>query len=48
MYNHKCKKCLYEWKSNLERPKSCPNCKRYDWDKERFYKRGVKNDKQTE
>ncbi len=31
---HKCKKCQYEWPSKLERPKACPKCKRYDWDKE--------------
>lgn len=29
----KCKQCGYEWVSRLdERPKSCPRCKRYDWD----------------
>ncbi len=26
----KCLKCGYEWKSVID-PKSCPNCKRYDW-----------------
>ena len=23
----KCKKCLYEWKTRIEKPKNCPNCK---------------------
>jgi len=33
MNNNKCKQCQYEWKSRKEIPKSCPRCKRYDWDK---------------
>jgi len=34
----KCKKCKYEWESifyglnSKKKPKSCPRCKRYDWD----------------
>ena len=31
---NKCKRCGYEWDSRIENPKSCPRCKRYDWDKE--------------
>jgi len=30
---NKCKKCKYEWVGKKE-AKSCPRCKRYDWDKE--------------
>lgn len=25
----KCKKCLYEWKPKVKKPKSCPWCKAY-------------------
>ena len=32
---HKCKRCDYEWESLLERPKTCPRCKSYYWDKEK-------------
>jgi len=35
---HKCKKCEYEWKSIVEKPKVCPACKSYTWDKERIRK----------
>ena len=35
IYKHKCKRCKYEWPSNIERPKTCPRCKSYYWDKER-------------
>ena len=31
----KCKRCGYEWSSELERPKTCPKCKSYFWDKEK-------------
>lgn len=27
----KCLKCGYEWDSKKAMPRSCPNCKRYDW-----------------
>ena len=30
--NCKCKRCKYEWDSNIDKPKVCPKCKRYDWD----------------
>jgi len=33
-----CKRCGYEWESKLGRggkPKSCPRCKSYDWQKEK-------------
>ncbi len=32
---HVCKRCNYEWKSELKRPKTCPRCKSYYWDKEK-------------
>jgi len=35
MKENKCNKCDYEWKSRIENPKSCPKCKRYDWNKEK-------------
>ena len=31
----KCVKCGYEWIAKADKPKSCPRCKRYDWDKEK-------------
>ncbi len=33
--NKICKRCFYEWKSKLEKPISCPKCKRYDWDEDK-------------
>lgn len=30
---NECKKCNYTWESKIENPKSCPRCKRYDWNK---------------
>ena len=30
--NNKCLRCEYEWEKRKENPKSCPRCKRYDWD----------------
>lgn len=30
---NKCLRCNYEWRSTVENPKSCPNCKRYDWNR---------------
>lgn len=30
----KCKKCGYEWLSRIEKPKACPACKQYGWQKE--------------
>ena len=30
----KCKKCGWEWIPRIEtKPKQCPKCKLYDWDK---------------
>lgn len=26
-----CGVCGYSWVSNIENPKCCPRCKRYDW-----------------
>jgi predicted Zn-ribbon and HTH transcriptional regulator len=43
---NKCKICNYEWKSKTIIgfiPKSCPKCKRYDWQK----KEGEQNGRQT-
>ncbi len=36
---NKCKRCEYEWTSELERPKTCPRCKSYYWDKEKEKRR---------
>lgn len=33
MKENKCKRCDHQWKSNLEKPKVCPKCKSYYWDK---------------
>lgn len=32
-FKHQCRResCKYSWESNLENPKQCPKCKRYDW-----------------
>jgi predicted Zn-ribbon and HTH transcriptional regulator len=35
MKKNKCKRCGYEWKSMVKKPKSCPKCKSYFWDRER-------------
>lgn len=33
---HECKLCGYTWKGRTEnKPKQCPKCKRYDYEKER-------------
>ena len=33
---NKCKLCGHKWKQRTdEKPKACPACKRYDWDKEK-------------
>ena len=43
---NKCKVCNYEWKSKTIIgfiPKSCPKCKRYDWQE----KKGEKDGRQT-
>ena len=29
----KCLKCGHEWVARTSKPKACPNCKRYDWNK---------------
>jgi predicted Zn-ribbon and HTH transcriptional regulator len=31
MTKYKCKRCGYEWKSRVEKPLTCPRCKRYDY-----------------
>ena len=28
-----CKFCKYEWESRTKKPKACPACKRYNYDK---------------
>lgn len=33
-----CKKCKHKWQSRVKKPRSCPNCKRYDWDKKSLAK----------
>ena len=30
-----CQKCGYEWESRKENPKSCPECKTRNWDKDK-------------
>lgn len=30
---NKCRKCNYDWEGKID-AKSCPRCKRYDWNKE--------------
>lgn len=27
----RCNRCGYVWISRIDKPTSCPNCKRYDW-----------------
>lgn len=34
MKKQTCKQCGYVWLSKLDKPKQCPRCKRYDYDKE--------------
>ena len=29
----KCQRCGHEWEARVKVPRSCPRCKRYDWDK---------------
>lgn len=29
----KCEQCGHEWDPRTDKPKACPACKRYDWDK---------------
>lgn len=29
----KCLKCGFEWMSRVEKPKQCPRCKQYGWNK---------------
>jgi predicted Zn-ribbon and HTH transcriptional regulator len=31
--NYKCRKCGHKWASRVEKPITCPKCKRYDYDK---------------
>lgn len=47
MTKHKCLKCNHEWQGKVEKPKSCPRCKRYDWDVQ-LNKPGGKNGKPRE
>jgi predicted Zn-ribbon and HTH transcriptional regulator len=31
-----CKRCTYEWETKtIKKPKCCPYCKSYQWDKEK-------------
>lgn len=34
-FEHKCKRCDYEWLGKLENPKACPKCNSPYWNKER-------------
>ena len=29
----KCQRCEYEWIARADKPKSCPSCKQYEWEK---------------
>jgi len=29
----KCLRCNYKWVARVRKPKECPKCKAYDWDK---------------
>jgi len=35
IYTHNCLRCGHTWESLLKKPKACPKCKSYIWDKER-------------
>lgn len=44
-----CKRCLYKWNSKVKKPKQCPNCKQYFYDKEReWIKKQSPNNKTEE
>ena len=29
----RCKHCKYEWRARVRKPKQCPRCKRYNYNK---------------
>ena len=31
-----CQKCGYKWTPRKKKPKSCPECKSRDWDKDKY------------
>lgn len=37
---NKCQRCDFEWKPKKDVVKSCPNCKRYDWNQKKCSKCG--------
>jgi predicted Zn-ribbon and HTH transcriptional regulator len=39
----KCKKCGHEWDSRAKKPRACPACKAYSWDKGKKKKKEVTN-----
>ena len=34
-FSHLCLRCDHDWVSRLKRPRVCPKCKSYSWDKPR-------------
>lgn len=32
----KCVACNWEWRARIMKPKSCPRCKRYDWEESKL------------
>ncbi|MFH1616902.1 MAG: hypothetical protein ABIG61_17690 [Planctomycetota bacterium] len=38
----KCKICGHEWRPRTDKPKACPSCKRYGWDKDKNSAKGGK------
>ncbi len=32
---NKCPLCGHEWRGIVKKPKACPHCKQYNWDKEK-------------
>ena len=46
MRKHKCKQCGYKWDGRKNHPKSCPRCKRYDWNKRKVTAAGLKRAKE--
>lgn len=31
----KCKLCDYTWEARIDNPRTCPSCKRHDWNKDK-------------
>lgn len=35
MYQLECKRCGFKWMPRVEKPRRCPECQSYAWDKEK-------------